>query len=75
MIAASEGDGIAAVVVSPQSEETIDSCLRRLRDARGVAQVRVVDNGSEDATMAIVQRHATADERVRFIANPDNPGP
>jgi len=74
MIAASESDGIAAVVVSHQSEETIDTCLRRLREAQGVTQVRVVDNGSEDATMDIVQRHATADGRVRFIANPDNPG-
>lgn len=74
MTAPVEGDGIAAVVVSHQSEETIDTCLRRLREAHGVAQVRVVDNGSADATMAIVQRHATADARVRFIANPDNPG-
>ena len=29
-------DGIAAVVVTYQSNETIDSCLRRLRDADGV---------------------------------------
>src|SRR5690606_32964088 len=25
-------------------------------------------------TVAVVQRHATADARVRFVANPDNPG-
>lgn len=74
MSAAALGDGIAAVVVSHQSEETIDACLRRLREAEGVTQVRVVDNGSDDATMTIVQRHASADPRVRFIANPDNPG-
>lgn len=67
-------EGIAAVVVTYESAETIGECLQRLRAAEGVAQVRVVDNGSGDDTMAIVQRHAAADPRVRFIANPDNPG-
>ena len=65
---------IAAVVVTYQSGSTIDECLRRLRAAAGVAAIRVVDNGSTDDTLAIVQRHATADPRLRFIANPDNPG-
>lgn len=67
-------DTVTAVVVTYQSASTIDECLRRLRAADSVAAVRVVDNGSEDGTMAIVQRHAAADPRVRFIANPDNPG-
>ena len=67
-------EGIAAVVVTYESAETIGECLQRLRAAEGIAQVRVVDNGSGDDTMAIVQRHAAADPRVRFIANPDNPG-
>lgn len=65
---------IAAVVVSYQSAATIDECLARLRAAAGVAQIRVVDNGSTDGTMDMVQRHAAADPRVRFVANPDNPG-
>ncbi|HEY1140791.1 MAG TPA: glycosyltransferase family 2 protein [Lysobacter sp.] len=65
---------IAAIVVSYQSAETIDDCLLRLRGADGVGAIRVVDNGSDDGTMEIVQRHATRDPRVRFIANPDNPG-
>jgi GT2 family glycosyltransferase len=65
---------IAAVVVSYQSAETIDDCLLRLRAAEGVMAIRVVDNGSDDGTMEIVQRHATRDPRVHFIANPDNPG-
>jgi hypothetical protein len=69
-----DADDIAVVVVSHQSEATLDDCLRRLRASAGVAQVRVVDNASDDTTLAIVQRHATADARVRFIANPDNPG-
>ena len=65
---------IVAVVVTYQSGCTIDACLTRLRAARGVAQVRVVDNGSIDQTLAIVQRHASLDPRVHFIGNPDNPG-
>lgn len=65
---------IAAVVVTYCSAETIDACLHRLRAAEGVTQIRVVDNASTDGTLEIVQRHAIADARVRFIANPDNPG-
>ncbi|KGM55179.1 glycosyl transferase [Lysobacter arseniciresistens ZS79] len=65
---------MAAVVVTHQSESTLDDCLRRLRAAAGVGSIRVVDNQSSDDTLAIAQRHASADPRVRFIANPDNPG-
>jgi len=65
---------IAVVVVTHQSTETIGECLDRLRAAEGIAQIRVVDNASTDGTLEIVQRHALADPRVRFIANPDNPG-
>ena len=71
---ASDGDGIAAVVVTHHSSTTIDDCLARLRAAAGVVAIRVVDNASADDTVAIVQRHAAADARVHFIANPDNPG-
>lgn len=67
-------DAIAVVVVSFQSEETIDQCLQCLRAAHDVTEIRVIDNNSSDATIEIVQRHALADARVRFIANPDNPG-
>jgi GT2 family glycosyltransferase len=65
---------IAAIVVSHDSEETLDDCLQRLRNAEGVAEIRVVDNDSQDMSLEIVQRHAVADPRLRFIANPDNPG-
>ena len=74
MSAAVAGDGIAAVVVSHRSATTLDECLLRLRTARGVEQIRVVDNGSDDGTLEILQRHALADPRLHFIANPDNPG-
>ena len=66
--------GIAAIVVSHDSEETLDDCLARLRAADGIAEIRVVDNDSRDGSLDIVQRHAIADPRLRFIANPDNPG-
>ncbi|WP_315389065.1 glycosyltransferase family 2 protein [uncultured Stenotrophomonas sp.] len=65
---------IAVVIVSYQSASTLDACLGRLRAAAEVAEIRVVDNNSDDGTLDIVQRHASADPRVRFIANPDNPG-
>jgi len=73
-MSAATGDGIAAVVVSYRSAQTLDECLRRLRQAEGVAQIRIVDNGSDDASLEILQRHAAADPRLHFIANPDNPG-
>ena len=66
--------GVAAVVVAYRSAETIVDCLQRLRMAEGVAEIRVVDNGSDDGTLDLVQRIALQDARLRFIANPDNPG-
>ena len=66
--------GIAAIVVAFNSEETLDECLTRLRAAEDVVEIRVVDKESRDGSLDIVQRHALADPRLRFIANPDNPG-
>jgi len=65
---------IAAIIVTHQSASTISECLKRLQRAQGVAQIRVVDNHSRDATVEIVQRQASQDARLHFIANPDNPG-
>lgn len=65
---------ITAVVVTFNSASTLELCLQRLRDARGVSQIRVVDNASADDSLEIVRRHALDDPRVRFIANQDNPG-
>ena len=67
-------DAIAAIVVSHRSAATLDDCLARLRAATDVAEIRVVDNASDDDSLEIAQRHALADPRLRFIANPDNPG-
>lgn len=74
MTSSVEPAGIAVMVVTHESATSIDDCLMRLRVARGVDEIRVVDNASTDGTMEIVQRHALQDARVRFIANPDNPG-
>jgi GT2 family glycosyltransferase len=65
---------IAVVVVAYESADSLDACLQRVRAAADVRQVRIVDNGSQDDTLHIMQRHAAADPRVRFIGNPDNPG-
>jgi len=65
---------IAAIVVTHQSASTIADCLNRLRQAQGVVQLRVVDNASHDSTVELVQRQASQDARLHFIANPDNPG-
>ena len=74
MNCSSDPSAIAAIVVTHQSASTIDDCLRRLRAARDVAEIRVIDNASSDGTLEIVQRHASSDSRVRFVGNPDNPG-
>lgn len=66
--------GIAVVVVSHESASTLEECLRRLRAARDVAEIRVIDNDSQDGTLDIIQRHAAMDLRLRFVGNPDNPG-
>ncbi|HHW4683186.1 MAG TPA: glycosyltransferase family 2 protein [Xylella sp.] len=65
---------MAVVVVTFQSSSTIDVCLARLRAATDVAEICVVDNGSYDDTLKIVDSHALADPRVRCVANLDNPG-
>ena len=65
---------VAAIVVTHESASSIEACIARLRAAACVDEIRIVDNASTDDTLAVVQRHALADARLRFIANPDNPG-
>ncbi len=59
---------IAAVVVTYNSAAVIDNCLQSLEN---VAEIVVVDNGSADDTVRIVQRSRSG---VRLIANPENRG-
>ncbi|QIK80387.1 glycosyltransferase family 2 protein [Lysobacter sp. HDW10] len=67
-------NGIAAIVVTYRSAETIALCIQALKASTNVAEIRVVDNGSDDGTMDVVQSFSARDPRIRFIANPDNPG-
>ena len=59
---------VAAVVVTYNSASEVDNCLRSLEN---VAEIVVVDNGSQDDTCRVVGQHRKG---VRFIANPENRG-
>ncbi len=67
-------DAIAAIVVSYRSASTLDECLIRLRAARDVGEIVVVDNASDDGSAAIAQVHAEADPRVVILENSANSG-
>lgn len=69
-----DADGIRVVVVSHGSATTIQGCLRRLLAARAVAEVVVVDNASDDDTVAKALALAESEPRLRVQAHPDNPG-
>ena len=66
--------GIRIVVVTYWSASTIEDCLRRLLAATGVVEVVVVDNGSGDGSVGIVERLSANDSRLSLHPNPDNPG-
>lgn len=65
---------IAAILVSYQSQSSLDDCLHRLRACAALARIVVIDNASRDASVAIAQRHAAADARVQVFANTRNRG-
>jgi GT2 family glycosyltransferase len=61
---------VGVVVVTYRSEETIDACLVSLRRGRDVvADVVIVDNASDDATLARAATHG-----VRTVRNTENRG-
>ena len=68
------GGGIRAVVVTHRSATTIADCVQRLLAACGVAEIAVVDNGSDDGTLALLAPFVREETRVSLQANPDNPG-
>lgn len=65
---------IAAIVVSYRSATTLHECLSRLRAARDVGEILVVDNASDDGSAGMAQAHAHADPRVRVLENGANIG-
>lgn len=65
-----ENHGLAVVVVNHNTREHLRECLASVR-AEGVAEVRVVDNASQDGSAAMVRELFP---EVRLIARTDNPG-
>jgi len=65
---------IDAVVVAFNSDDTLDECLRRLRQADDVASIWLVDNGSDDRSIAIAQAQAQEDSRLQLLRLSGNPG-
>ena len=62
------------VVVACWSASTIKDCLRRLLAATNVAEVVVVDNGSDDETVEIIASLAVHNPRLALHRNHGNPG-
>jgi GT2 family glycosyltransferase len=65
---------IAAIVVSHRSASTLDECLARLRAARDVGGIVVIDNASDDGSVDIARRHASEDPRLTLVLNSENVG-
>jgi N-acetylglucosaminyl-diphospho-decaprenol L-rhamnosyltransferase len=67
-------DGIRVVVVTHCSATTIGDCLQRLLAASEVAQIVIIDNGSDDDTVARTMPFVESVDRVTLRVDPDNPG-
>jgi GT2 family glycosyltransferase len=66
--------GIRVVVVTHRSAGTIGECLRRLLLEPEATEIVVVDNGSDDGTVAVATPFAQAQARVTLRADSENPG-
>lgn len=65
---------IRAVVVTHCSATTITDCLNRLLAAPEIAEVVLIDNGSDDDTVARALPFAETEARVTLRVDPENPG-
>jgi N-acetylglucosaminyl-diphospho-decaprenol L-rhamnosyltransferase len=70
----SDADAIRVVVVTHCSATTILDCLQALLASPQVAQIVVIDNGSDDGTVDVIKPLAASEARVTLRADPENPG-
>jgi len=69
-----KGALVSILVPARDEEANIESCLRAALASRGAAvEVVVMDDGSRDATPAVVRRLAVDDARVRLLSAPALP--
>jgi Glycosyltransferase like family 2 len=69
------GNALVSILIPARDEEAnIEACLRAALASRGVpVEVLVMDDGSRDATPAIVRRLAATDARLRALSAPPLP--
>lgn len=65
---------VAAVVVSYNSAATLAACLASLRAQPELAEIRVVDNGSRDGSVALLEALRAQEPRLQLLRLPGNPG-
>jgi succinoglycan biosynthesis protein ExoA len=64
-------DLVSVIVPARDEEESIDATLTALRRQDHPAlQIIVVDGGSTDGTVAVVERHMAEDPRIELLPNP-----
>lgn len=66
-----EGRSISVLIVTYNSEETIERSLRELQGCTLIREVIIVDNASTDASVAVIRRAA---KQSRLICNEQNIG-
>ena len=64
-------DLVSVIVPARDEEKSIDATLEAIRrqDYRNL-QIVVVDGGSTDGTIAVIERHMAADPRIELLPNP-----
>jgi glycosyltransferase involved in cell wall biosynthesis len=61
-------------IITPtmNSAARLEETIRSVLDQADVAlEYLLIDGGSNDETLAIIRRHAAADERIRWVSEPD----